>query len=190
MGWVTLLGIAVALAMDAFAVAIAAGLQLRPLNGRHVFRLSFHFGLFQALMPILGWLAGSTVQRYIAAYDHWLALALLGFIGGKMIYESRHHGEEERAGADPTRGWTLVGLSFATSIDALAVGLSLAMLRVSIWVPSVVIGVVCAAFTVTGMLIARGAAPGRAWSRRVELVGGLVLIAIGFKIVLEHTLGK
>jgi putative Mn2+ efflux pump MntP len=186
-GWISLIGIAVALAMDAFAVAIAAGLQLRPLTGGHVFRLSFHFGLFQALMPILGWLAGSTVQRHIAAYDHWIALALLGFIGGKMIYESLHH-EAERTPADPTRGWTLVGLSFATSIDALAVGLSLAMLRVSIWSPALVIGVVCAAFTVTGMLI--GWRIGRAWSRRVELFGGLVLIAIGVKIVLEHTLGK
>ncbi|MBI5479789.1 MAG: manganese efflux pump [Deltaproteobacteria bacterium] len=188
MGWLTLIGISVALAMDAFAVAIAAGLQLRPLTSGHVFRLSFHFGLFQAVMPILGWLAGTTVQRYIAAYDHWIALALLGFIGGKLIVESRRRGEEERVSADPTRGWTLVALSFATSIDALAVGLSLAMLRVSIWVPSLVIGVVCAAFTVTGMLI--GWRVGRAWSRRVELVGGLVLIAIGVKIVLEHTLGK
>jgi putative Mn2+ efflux pump MntP len=187
MGWITLIGIAVALAMDAFAVAIAAGLQLRPLQGRHVFRLSFHFGLFQAVMPIAGWLAGSTVQRYIAAYDHWIALALLGFIGGKMVYESLF-GEEERAAGDPTRGWTLVGLSFATSIDALAVGLSLAMLGVSIWVPSLVIGVVCAGFTATGMLI--GWRLGRVWSRRVELVGGLVLIGIGVKIFIEHVLGK
>jgi putative Mn2+ efflux pump MntP len=188
MGWVPLLGIAVALAMDAFAVAIAAGLQLRPLTAGHVFRLSFSFGLFQALMPIAGWLAGATVQRHIAAYDHWIAFGLLGFIGGKMIVESRRRGEEERLSADPTRGWTLVGLSFATSIDALAVGLSLAMLRVSVWVPALVIGVVCAAFTVTGMLI--GWRIGRAWTRRVELWGGLVLIAIGVKIVLEHTLGK
>jgi manganese efflux pump family protein len=187
MGFITLLGIAVALAMDAFAVAIAAGLQLRPLTVGHVFRLSFHFGLFQALMPILGWLAGSTVQRYIAAWDHWIALALLAFIGGKMVYESRR-GEEERVSADPTRGWTLVALSFATSIDALAVGLSLAMLGVSIWMPSLVIGVVCAAFTVIGMSI--GWRVGRAWRRRVEMIGGLVLIAIGVKIVLEHTLAK
>jgi putative Mn2+ efflux pump MntP len=188
MGWATLLGIAVALAMDAFAVAIAAGLQLRPLTRGHVFRLGFHFGLFQALMPILGWLAGSTVQRHIAAYDHWIALGLLGFIGGKMIWESVRYEEQERPAADPTRGWTLIVLSVATSIDALAVGLSLAMLRVSIWVPALVIGLVCAAFTVTGMLI--GWRVGRAWSRRVGLVGGLVLIAIGVKIVLEHTLGK
>ena len=188
MGWITLIGIAVALAMDAFAVAIAAGLQLRPLTGGHVFRLSLSFGLFQAGMPILGWLAGTTVQRYIAVYDHWIALALLGFIGGKMILEALRGGEAERASADPTRGWTLIALSVATSIDALAVGLSLAMLRVSIWIPAVVIGVVCAAFTVTGMLI--GWRVGKAWSRRVELIGGLVLIAIGVKIVLEHTLGK
>jgi manganese efflux pump family protein len=189
MGWITLIGIAVALAMDAFAVAIAAGLQLRPLKGAQVFRLSFHFGLFQALMPIVGWLAGGAVQRYIKDYDHWVAMGLLGFIGGKMVYESLH-GAEERAAADPTRGWTLVVLSFATSIDALAVGLSLAMLGVNIWGPSLVIGLVCAGFTAVGMLIGRGAAPGSRWSRRVELIGGLVLIGIGVKIVIEHVLGK
>jgi len=139
-------------------------------------------------MPIIGWLAGSTVQRHIAAYDHWIALALLAFVGGKMVYEALRGEAEERRAADPTRGWTLVMLSFATSIDALAVGLSLAMLRVSIWLPSVVIGVVCAAFTVTGMLL--GWRLGRAWSRGAALGGGLVLIGIGVKIVLEHTLGR
>ncbi|RMF42991.1 MAG: manganese efflux pump, partial [Deltaproteobacteria bacterium] len=130
----TLLALAVALAMDAFAVALGTSLALPRLTGRHLFRLGWHFGLFQALMPIAGWLAGLTVQRWIVAIDHWIAFGLLLFIGGRMIREAIA-GEEERSETDPTRGWSLVLLSVATSIDALAVGLTLAMLGVSIWFP-------------------------------------------------------
>jgi len=184
MDWLTLIGIAMALAMDAFAVALGAGLTLSPLSGRHLFRLGFHFGLFQALMPILGWLAGMTVQHWIAAYDHWIAFGLLGFVGGKMIWEAFKEEEGEDA-TDPTRGLTLVMLSIATSIDALAVGLSLAMLGISIWVPSLVIGLVAGAFTVAGMLLGRRL--GAMWGRGVEVFGGLVLCGIGIKILLEHT---
>jgi len=187
MDWITLIGIAVALAMDAFAVALGAGMTLSPLSGRHLFRLGFHFGLFQALMPIVGWLAGLTIQSRIAAWDHWIAFGLLGFVGGKMIWEAfREEGEE--ASTDPTRGLTLVILSIATSIDALAVGLSLAMLGVSIWVPALVIGVVAAAFTVAGMLLGRRL--GVLWGRRVEIFGGLVLCGIGIKILIEHMLQR
>ena len=186
MDWITLIGIAVALAMDAFAVALGAGLTLSSMNGRHLFRLGFHFGLFQALMPIVGWLAGMTVQQWIAAYDHWIAFGLLGFVGGKMIWEAFREEGEEAAATDPTRGMTLVMLSIATSIDALAVGLSLAMLGVSIWVPSLVIGVVAGAFTVAGMLLGRRL--GVSWERKVEAFGGLVLCGIGIKILVEHTL--
>ena len=185
MDWITLIGIAVALAMDAFAVALGAGLTLSVLSGRHLFRLGFHFGLFQALMPIIGWLAGMTVQRWIAAWDHWIAFGLLGFVGGKMIWEAFRE-EGEKTAADPTRGMTLVMLSIATSIDALAVGLSLAMLDVDIWVPSLVIGVVAGVFTVAGMLLGRRL--GGLWGRRVEIFGGVVLCGIGIKILVEHTL--
>jgi len=171
----TLLGIAVALAMDAFAVALGAGLTLERLTGRHLFRLGFHFGLFQALMPVVGWLAGLTVQRWIAAYDHWVAFGLLAFVGGKMIYEALHDGGDEAAASDPTRGLSLVFLSVATSIDALAVGLTLAMLGVDIWLPSLVIGLVAGLLTVAGMLLGRRI--GAAWGPRVEVFGGLVLIA-------------
>jgi len=181
MGCLTLLGIAVALAMDAFAVAVAAGLRLRPLRGSHVFRLSFHFGFFQAAMPVLGWLAGTTVERVIAAYDHWVAFGLLAIVGGKMILEAlRNH--EESLPQDPTRGFTLIALSVATSIDALAVGLSLAILRVPIVVPAIVIGLVCAGLTAVGMVI--GWRLGLLWRRGAEAVGGLVLLAIGVKILL------
>lgn len=184
----SLFAVALALAMDAFAVALGAGLTLEQLGARHLFRLGFHFGLFQALMPILGWLAGLSVQRWIASYDHWLAFGLLVLVGGKMIREARVEREaaEQR---DPTRGLTLVLLSIATSIDALAVGLSLAMLRVSIWVPALVIGLVAGVLTVAGMLLGRriGQRLGTLWGPRVEIAGGLILIAIGLKILLEHT---
>lgn len=186
MDWLTLIGIAVALAMDAFAVALGAGLTLQALTGRHLFRFGFHFGLFQAGMPVLGWLTGLSVQRSIAAYDHWVAFGLLALVGGKMIHEALSQKEEKPVGRDPTRGWSLVSLSVATSIDALAVGLSLAMLGVSIWVPAAVIGVICAALTIAGMLL--GNRIGAAWGGRVEVLGGVVLIAIGLKILLEHTL--
>ena len=186
MDLITLFGLALALAMDAFAVALAAGLTLPEMNRRHLFRLGFHFGLFQALMPVIGWLAGLTVAQWIAAYDHWIAFALLAFVGGKMIREAFADDADETAASDPTRGWSLVMLSVATSIDALAVGLTLAMLGVSIWFPALVIGLIAGILTVAGMLLGRRVSG--IWGRRVEVFGGLVLCAIGLKILLEHTL--
>lgn len=182
---VTLLGIAVALAMDAFAVALATSLILPAVSPRHLFRFGFHFGLFQALMAVVGWLGGWTVQRWIAPVDHWIAFGLLGWVGARMIHESRQP-REERRGGDPTRGWTLILLSIATSIDALAVGLTLAMLGVSIWIPAAVIGLVACGLTVLGMLLGRRI--GQAWGPRVEVAGGLVLIGIGVRILVEHLL--
>jgi len=186
MDGLTLLGIAFALAMDAFAVALGTGLNLPRLTGRHLFRLGFHFGLFQALMPIIGWLAGLTVQRWIVAFDHWVAFGLLGFVGGKMLWEALHGEEEETDPRDPTRGWSLVILSVATSIDALAVGLTLAMLNIEVWYPALVIGLVAGGMTLAGMLLGRRL--GSAWGPRVEILGGLILIGIGVKILLEHIL--
>jgi len=187
MDYLTLFGIAVALAMDAFAVALSAGLILPKLTGRHLFRFGFHFGLFQALMPILGWLAGTSIRAQIEAFDHWLAFALLTLVGGKMLWEAWHGDGDDTAHAnDPTRGLSLVMLSIATSIDALAVGLSLAVLGVTIWIPALVIGLIAAILTVCGMLLGRRL--GRAWGTGVEIFGGLVLIAIGVKILIEHTL--
>lgn len=183
---ITLLGLALALAMDAFAVALATSLTLPVVSPRHLFRFGFHFGLFQALMPILGWLGGWTLQRWIAPVDHWIAFALLAWVGGRMIHEARQP-HESRRGGDPTRGWSLILLSIATSIDALAVGLTLAMLGVPIWVPAAVIGVVAGALTVLGMLLGRRI--GQAWGPRVEVVGGLVLIGIGVRILVEHLAG-
>jgi len=184
-GW-SLMAVAVALAMDAFAVAIVSGLTLNPLTGRHVFRMAFHFGLFQAIMPSIGWAAGFAVQKYIADFDHWVAFGLLAFVGGKMIWGALHGGEGYRGISDPTSGWELVMLSVATSIDALAVGLTLALIGSPIVVPAIVIGIVAAAFTTAGMLLGRQI--GSRWGKRVEIIGGLILLAIGIRIVIEHTM--
>lgn len=186
MDFLTLFGIAIALAMDAFAVALGAGMMLPKLTGRHLFRFGFHFGLFQALMPVLGWLAGVTVRKQIEAFDHWLAFGLLFLVGGKMLWEAWRGADDNPADGDPTRGLSLVMLSIATSIDALAVGLSLAVLGVTIWTPALVIGLIAGILTVCGMLLGRHLS--RAWGTGVEIFGGLVLIAIGVKILVEHTL--
>jgi putative Mn2+ efflux pump MntP len=177
--------IAVALAMDAFAVAIVTGLTVKPLTQRHVFRLAFHFGLFQFFMPIIGWAAGIAVQKHIADFDHWVAFGLLSFIGGKMIWGSlSEDSRESNSRNDPTSGWQLVMLSIATSIDALAVGLSLGLIGSAIIKPAVIIGIVAAGFTVIGMVLGRQV--GSVWGKRVEIAGGLILIAIGAKIVMDH----
>lgn len=187
MDWISLLGIAVALAMDAFAVSLAAGAVLYPVTFRHCFRLSFHFGLFQGMMPIIGWLAGMTVQQYISAWDHWIAFGLLSLLGVRMIREALRDDREENPATDPSRGMTLVFLSIATSIDALAIGLTLAMINVTIWFPALVIGIVACGFSVVGVLL--GNRIGSAWGEKVEVAGGLVLIAIGVKILLENYYG-
>ena len=183
---ITLIGLALALAMDAFAVALGTGAVLSRLTGRHLFRLGFHFGLFQALMPVIGWLAGQTIIQWVSAWDHWIAFSLLAIIGGRMIYEALSD-EEKTEDRDPTRGLSLVMLSIATSIDALAVGFSLSVIGISIWMPSLVIGLVAGVLTIIGMLL--GGRIGDRWGARVEVFGGLVLIAIGIKILIEHLAG-
>ena len=173
--------------MDAFAVSIVAGITIEKLTHRHVFRLAFHFGLFQFMMPVLGWLAGQSMAGYISQWDHWVAFALLAVIGGKMLWESRP-GKEPENPSDPTRGLMIITLSIATSIDALAVGFSMAFLGISIWLPSVVIGVVAAAMTVIGMRF--GSRIGRKGGRWAQVLGGVVLIAIGIRILVLHLSGQ
>ncbi len=181
MSFITILAIALALAMDAFAVAIAAGIVLPKLSFRPVFRLAWHFGFFQFMMPIIGFAAGRTIHHLLSAVDHWIAFALLVFIGVKMIYESFGH-EPGRNIKDPTRGWSLVILSLATSIDALAVGLSMALLGVNIWTPAAIIGIVAAIMTIIGLLLGRRL--GTKFGHTIEFTGGIILIAIGIKILI------
>jgi putative Mn2+ efflux pump MntP len=185
----TILGIAVALAMDAFAVAIATGVSLKQVSLRQTFRLSWHFGLFQALMPIIGWALGTSVQSSMEAYAHWVAFVLLALVGTNMLKEAvltDDDEEEAKPKKDSTKGMTLVMLSVATSIDALAVGLSMSMLRVSIMTPAIVIGVVAGMFTVAGLHLGQRVARLTWLSTWAEIVGGLVLWLIGLNILREN----
>ncbi len=177
MNWLQVIGIAVGLAMDAFAVSIAAGLTIRRLTGRHVFRISWHFGLFQFMTPELGWLAGRHASKYVAAYDHWVAFGLLLFVGGKMLWDALKPHTDDDDRADPSRGLMLMTLSVATSLDAFAVGVSMAMLNVSVWGPSVVIGLVAGTLSLVGITF--GSRIGKRWGHVAEVFGGGVLIAIG-----------
>jgi len=181
-----ILAIAVALAVDAFAVALAAGVSLCQVNLRQLFRLAWHFGVFQAGMNILGWVGGLTVRSYIEALDHWIAFLLLALVGGKMIVEAIREGREAGEVADPTRGRMLITLSVATSIDSLAVGLSFAVLGISVWLPAAVIGIVAAVLTAVGLRLGCILGAASKLGARAEIVGGLVLLAIGVKILAEH----
>jgi len=186
MSYPLVVGIAFGLAMDALAVSIASGIFIQEMTPRHVFRLAFHFGLFQALMPIIGWLAGTGFAAHIVEWDHWVAFGLLTFLGGKMALDGIREAAPELS-RDPSRGFMMVSLALATSIDALAVGLSFAMLNIDIWVPCLIIGVITGALSMFGVLF--GNRIGHRWRRSAALLGGLVLILIGTKILLSHTLG-
>ncbi len=178
-------GIAFGLAMDVFAVSAGISLNLRGTTQRQTLRLALHFGLFQFMMPILGWLAGLGILVYIQAFDHWVAFGLLVFIGGKMLYESFGKGRrDDKKSTDPTKGLSLFLLSFATSIDALAVGLSLAAIQVAILYPAVIIGLVAFLMTVLGTKI--GPAAGQIAGKRAEFLGGVILILIGIKVLADH----
>jgi len=169
--------------MDASAVCLAAAAAGFTKDARAIFRLSFHFGLFQFLMPVLGWFAGIYFVARFKAFDHWIAFFLLAFVGIRMIREGMEHLPDAQKN-DPSRGMTMVMLSVATSIDALAVGLSLAMLEVNIWYPSIMIGVITAGMSFVAIKI--GTKLGAMFGKRMEIFGGIVLILIGARIVFSH----
>jgi manganese efflux pump family protein len=181
-----IIAIAAALAMDALAVAIAAGISLGEINFRQNFRLAWHFGLFQALMPILGWTAGLTVRQMIADYAHWIAFALMLFVAQGMLREALKHDETQDPQKDPTKGMTMVMLSVATSLDALCVGFSLSMIHVSIWFPAAVIGVVAGLFTTAGMHLGKHIAGAGRVRRWADCLGAVVLVLIGLNILRQH----
>ncbi|HPC85979.1 MAG TPA: manganese efflux pump MntP family protein [Smithellaceae bacterium] len=183
MSLTTILLLAVGLGVDAFSVAIGIGSTHHKKSWPPVLRLSFAFGLFQFLMPLIGWLAGSTVVGLIQSFDHWVAFALLAVVGGKMIWEG-FEAESDEEKEDRTRGWPLFLLSIATSIDALAVGFSFSLLRMPIVFPAAMIGLVCFLMTAAGMLFGKTLAS--LFGKKVEILGGLVLIGIGVKILIEH----
>lgn len=175
--------LAIGLAMDCFAVSLGIGTTRYIVGPRPLFRLSFHFGLFQAAMPVLGWLVGTQIAGLVAAFDHWVAFGLLTFVGVRMI-RSGLDADGESHSRDPSRGRMLILLSIATSIDAFAIGLSLAMLQVQILLPVLVIGVVTGGLSLAGLLV--GHRLGHAFGKRMEIVGGLILIMIGFRVLVSH----
>ncbi len=180
--------IAVGLAMDCFTVSLCIGSSPVPQTFRSIFRVSFHFGLFQGGMALLGWLLGTTVVNRIAGVDHWIALALLGWIGIHMIKEGLSQPQDSAAQdcEDRTRGKTLVMLSIATSIDALGVGLTLGLLKIDVYSASLIIGLVSLVLSVVGLL--SGKRLNNRFGKRVEVLGGLILVFIGLRIVVTHLL--
>lgn len=178
--------IAIGLGMDAFSVAVGTGFTAKRVETGQLLRLSAAFGLFQFLMPILGWAAGRTVADLISRYDHWVAFALLAGVGAKMILDAIRANNDETGRqpetSDPTKGFSLLVLSVATSIDAFAVGLSFALLDISVMAASIIIGVVAFAMTAGGIFL--GAHAGKKLGRKAGILGGLILIAIGLRILL------
>lgn len=178
--------LSVGLAMDCFAVSAACGLVMKKFQLWPMLRLAFMFGVFQALMPCLGWLAGSQFYRYIHDFDHWIAFGILFFLGVRMIWENLHS-KKSSQWIDPYRRQVVLALSVATSIDALAAGLSFSLLELSVWLTVVIIGLVSFLFSWAGLLLSLST--GDRLTRRAELAGGILLIAIGLKILLSHLAG-
>ena len=185
MNYFTVIGIGIGLAMDALTVSIANGLITKNLKFSYAFRLAFSFGFFQAIMPVIGWAAGLSFRSYIQSVDHWIAFGLLSFIGGRMILEALGSSNGKRS-TDCSTLPTLILLSFATSIDALAVGLSFSMLKINIITPALIIGIVTFIICIIGIYI--GNRIGHFFEKKIEFVGGVILILIGLKILGEHLL--
>lgn len=186
MSYISVLLIAFGLAMDSFAVSLSVGGLPQVVGIRPKARLAFHFGIFQSLMTLLGYLLGSTLLPLIAPIDHWIAFALLAFVGSRMIY-SAISSESVSYTSNPCKGAMMVMLSVATSIDALAVGLTFAMLGATLITPVIVIGLIAFGLSGIGMLIGTGL--GNAFGKKMELTGGILLIGIGIRIVTTHIIG-
>lgn len=178
--------IAIGLAADSFAVSVSSGAIIEKLRLRHAMRIALFFGFFQGLMPWVGWKIGSLAAVFIRSVDHWLAFVILSFIGGKMIYESRKLTEDVEKTVNPLHLYVLFSLAIATSIDALAVGVTFSFLDISIIEPVVIIGIVTFIFSLAGTYI--GEFFGHVFEDKIELAGGVILIGIGCKILIEHTL--
>ena len=180
-----LLGIG--LAMDAFAVSVCKGLGMRKLNKKQTLIIGLYFGGFQALMPLIGWLLGSQFQKYITRIDHWIAFILLGFIGGKMMIEAiREWNEEETVDVmdAPLDHKNMLVLAVATSIDALAVGITFAFLDTPIIEAITIIGITTMIISIIGVVV--GNFFGSRYKSKAEFIGGLILVLLGLKILLEH----
>jgi len=181
-----LIVIAIGVSMDAFAVSICKGLSVQKVRPKHVVLTGLWFGGFQALMPLIGYFLGIGFADFVSSVDHWIAFILLGIIGGNMIKESCSKEGDHCSVADFSPR-AMFGLAVATSIDALAIGVSLAFLKVNIWEAVILIGVTTALFSGVGVYI--GNVFGSRYKSKAEFAGGFILLAMGLKILLEHTIG-
>ena len=179
---ISIILIAIGLSMDSFAVSVSNGLTITNLNVKRILTISFSLAIFQALMPLIGWFAGIGVEKYIKEFDHWIAFFLLSFIGVKMIYEGLQKNDEAKDAE--LKILTLIGQSIATSIDAFAIGISFAILNLSIVTPVLIIGLITFIVSIIGIQI--GKYFGKRIGKSVEIFGGIVLFGIGLKILIEH----
>ena len=183
MDFLTITFIAIGLAMDCFAVSSTSGIAIKHLKINHALQIALFFGSFQAIMPVVGWFAGRGLRDFITGVDHWVAFGLLGLIGLKMIYESTKL-QSDKKEINPLNLYVLSILSLATSIDALAVGISFAFLKISLVTSMIIIGTITFILSFIGVFV--GNRTGHFFENKIELAGGLILIGIGAKILLEH----
>jgi len=183
MNIVTITILAFGLAMDAFAVSITSGLAIKKLHINNALKIAVFFGSFQAVMPLIGWLAGNSLKDYISGIDHWIIFVLLSLIGCKMIYGSMK-GTSNKKKINPLNFSVLLVLSITTSIDALAVGVSFSLINVFFLPPIIIIGMVTFLLSFVGVYI--GNTAGHFFENKIEIAGGAILIGIGIKILIEH----
>ncbi|MFW5982621.1 MAG: manganese efflux pump MntP family protein [Candidatus Brocadiia bacterium] len=187
MSLIRIIMLAFGLAADAFAVSLAEGVTIRKGIHRHTLRISILFGLSQGIMPVLGWLMGRNIRSYIQPWDHWVVFGVLGFIGGKMITDALFGVETGERPGGASGSMRLFFLAVATSVDALAIGITVAMLGVDIWAPAVIIGLITTFLCAGGVQL--GYRAGNRWGRPAEILGGIILVGLGVKILFEHLLG-
>ncbi len=185
LGTLSIFFIALGLSADCFTVALSGSISMKALSWLQILRTSLTFGIFQAIMPVLGWLLGQTMLRIIAGFDHWIAFALLVLVGGRMIWEAVQKKGKIRQ-VDITKGFLLILLAIATSIDALAIGLTFAFLEVEIFLAVAIIGLTAFLVTIVSFIIGRKLS--RFAGKWAEAIGGIILILIGLRIVLSHVL--
>lgn len=189
MSLISIFLLAVALSMDACAVALSTGVVVCTLHMRYAVRMAALFGLFQAIMPLAGWSVGRFAADYVKSFDHWIAFVLLSAIGGKMIYEAFWGGEDaDEKKKDPHNIFLVITLAFATSIDAAAVGVSLSFLNVAVVLPSILIGITTAVLSFIAYYL--GCRFGDLWGKKIEIMGGVILVGLGVKILVEHLFFK
>jgi len=191
MEYAVLVGIALGLSLDAFAVAVTSSAVIHGLQFKHGLRMAIFFGFFQMIMPVIGWAAGITFSKYISGFDHWVAFGLLAFVGGRMVWSGlpcQAGRQQDNGGGDKPRDCrdlpTLLILAIATSIDAMAVGLSFAMINLAIVMPVIIIGLITFLVSLGGYFI--GSRLGHRINFPLEILGGIVLILIGLKILIDH----